>query len=292
MRSLVLLFFMAWPSLGMAQDKLKIVTTFSVLADMVQHVAGPSAEVVSITKRGAEIHGYRPTPQDIVQTLDADLVFSNGLNLEGWFNQFLRHIGDVPTVTLTNGLEPLFVSGSRSEDAANPHAWMSFEHASLYIDNIVEGLVQIDPFRSETYRQNGDAYLETLAAALEPLKAKLDSVPTSQRWLVSCEGAFGYLAQDLGLQELYIWPMNAEQNGTPDQMRNVIDVVRQQDIPVVFCESTISPDPALQIARETGARYGGVLYVDTLTSADGPAPTYYDLMVGTVTLIVEELTRE
>lgn len=297
MRLLIISLICLLPNLSWAtgtghDNKLKIVTTFSVIEDMVKNIVGPHADVVSITKRGAEIHGYRPTPRDIMETLDADIVFSNGLNLEAWFDQFIRHIGNVPNVTLTQGLEPIYVSEERGSDMANPHAWMSLNNAELYVQNIVNGLSQVDPFRSETYQQNGDAYIKALSASIDPLKAKLAQIDEAKRWLVTCEGAFGYLAKDLGLGELYIWPMNADQNGTPSQMRHVIETVRDHDIPVVFCESTISTEPALQIARETGARFGGVLYVDTLTDKEGPAATYKDLMVTTITRIVDELTKE
>ncbi|MFB9224825.1 metal ABC transporter substrate-binding protein [Paracoccus cavernae] len=279
---------MAAPAL--AQDKMKVVTTFTVLADMAAHVAGDAAEVVSITKPGAEIHGYEPTPQDIVRAQDADLILWNGMNLERWFEQFLANLGDVPSVTLTEGITPVPIAAGAYEGKPNPHAWMGLENAQIYVDNIAAAFEAQDPANAATYAANAEAYKTELRAALEPLKAEIAVIPEAQRWLVSCEGAFPYLARDLGLKELYLWPMNSDQMGTPRQVRTVIDEVRANKIPVVFCESTVNTAPAKQVARETGAQYGGVLYVDSLSEPDGPVPSYLDLLVVTTRTVADGLT--
>ena len=281
---------LAYASAAFAQDRMKVVTTFTVLADMAANVAGDAADVVSITKPGAEIHGYEPTPGDIVAASDADLVLWNGLNLELWFEQFVANLGDIPSVTVSDGITPIPISSGSYEGKPNPHAWMGLENALIYIDNIEAAFAAQDPANAETYRANAEAYKTRLRATLEPLRAKIAEVPQDQRWLVTCEGAFSYLARDLGLRELYLWPMNADQMGTPQQVRAVIDGVRDNDIPVVFCESTVNTAPAEQVARETGAAYGGVLYVDSLSLSDGPVPTYLDLLRVTSTTVAEGLT--
>jgi len=271
-------------------EKLKVVTTFTVLADMAQNVAGDVAEVSSITKPGAEIHGYEPTPQDIVRAYDADLILWNGLNLELWFEQFLSNLDDVPSVTLTDGIEPIAISEGTYEGKPNPHAWMGLDNSLIYIDNITAALSEADPINAALYASNAAAYKDQLIETIEPLRAQILEIPEDQRWLVTCEGAFSYLAKDFGLQELYLWPMNADQVGTPQQVRSVIDGVVENDIPTVFCESTVSIAPALQVARETGAAYGGELYVDSLSEADGPVPTYLDLLTVTSRTVAEGLT--
>ncbi|WP_273691030.1 metal ABC transporter substrate-binding protein [Ketogulonicigenium vulgare] len=276
---------------AMANDaRLKVVTTFTVLADMAQRVAGDAADVVSITVPGAEIHGYEPTPQDIVRAQGADLILWNGLNLELWFQQFLNNLGDVPSVTLTDGIDPISISGGDYDGRPNPHAWMGLDNAIIYINNIEAALAQHDPGNASIYAANADAYRDELRAVLEPLRAEIAAVPEAQRWLVTCEGAFSYLARDFGLHELYLWPMNADQMGTPRQVRAVIDGVREHDIPVVFCESTVNTGPAKQVARETGATYGGELYVDSLSEPDGPVPTYLDLLRVTSETVARGLT--
>ena len=272
-----------------AQDKMKVVTTFTVLADIAQNVAGETAEVVSITKPGAEIHGYEPTPQDIVRASDADLILWNGMNLERWFEQFLSNLGDIPSVTLTDGIEPISIASGSYEGKPNPHAWMGLDNALIYIDNISKAFAQYDPENAEVYAGNADAYKAKLRETIEPLRQAVADIPEDKRWLVTCEGAFSYLARDFGMKELYLWPINADQVGTPQQVRSVIDGVREHDIPVVFCESTVNTSPAKQVARETGARYGGDLYVDSLSEADGKVPTYLDLLKVPSSTVVEGL---
>lgn len=280
-------------SLGVAPvfaDRLKVVTTFTVLADMAQNVAGDAADVVSVTKPGAEIHGYEPTPRDIVRAHDADLILWNGLNLELWFEQFLRNLRNVPSATLSDGLEPISIASGEYQGKPNPHGWMGLENAIIYIDNIAAALAEHDPDNADTFKANAETYKNRLRKTLEPLRAEIQKIPEDKRWLVTCEGAFSYLARDLGLKELYLWPMNADQTGTPQQVRSVIDGVRAHDIPAVFCESTVSSDPAKQVARETGAAFGGILYVDSLSGPDGPVPTYLDLLRVTTQTIVTGLT--
>ncbi|WP_081781236.1 metal ABC transporter substrate-binding protein [Sulfitobacter pontiacus] len=256
----------------------KVVTTFTVLADMAQQVGGDAAEVVSITKPGAEIHGYEPTPRDIVGAVDADLILWNGMNLELWFEQFISNLGDIPSATLTEGVEPISIGEGEYEGKPNPHAWMGLDNALIYVDNIAAAFAEHDPDNAATYAANAESYKQEIRDTITPLRDRIAQIPEDQRWLVTCEGAFSYLARDFGLKELYLWPMNADQTGTPQQVRKVIDSVRDNDIPVVFCESTVNTSPAKQVARETGAAYGGVLYVDSLSTAEGPVPSYLDLL--------------
>lgn len=273
-----------------AEDKMKVVTTFTVLADMAANVAGDAAEVVSITKPGAEIHGYEPTPQDIVRASNADLILWNGMNLELWFEQFLSNMKDIPSATLTDGINPIPIASGSYEGKPNPHAWMGLDNALIYIDNIVIAFVENDPENAEVYVKNAHAYKAELRATIEPLKTAIAAIPEDRRWLATCEGAFSYLARDFGMKELYLWPMNADQVGTPQQVRSVIDGVRDNKIPAVFCESTVNTAPAEQVARETGVAYGGVLYVDSLSAPDGAVPTYLDLLKVTAGTVVKELT--
>ncbi len=237
----------------------KVVTTFTVIRDIAQNIAGDAAVVESITKPGAEIHDYQPTPHDIVKAQDADLVIWNGLNLERWFERFFQNVSDVPSVVASEGVKPMGISEGAYSGKPNPHAWMSPSNALIYVENIRKALVQHDPAHADTYNRNAAAYAEKIKAMDAPLRQRLASIPEEQRWLVTSEGAFSYLARDYGLRELYLWPINADQQGTPQQVRRVIDEVRKNKVPVVFSESTVSDKPARQVAKETGARYGGVL---------------------------------
>lgn len=270
----------------LAAQQFKVVTTFTVIQDMAQNVAGDKAVVESITKPGAEIHDYQPTPQDIVKAQSADLVLWNGMNLESWFERFFAQVKDKPAVVVTEGIEPISIYEGPYKDKPNPHAWMSTKNALIYIENIRQALVKYDPANAEAYNANAKAYADKIVALDQPLRERLAKVPEAQRWLVTSEGAFSYLARDYGFKELYLWAINQDEQGTPKQIRKVIDQVRKHQIPVVFSESTISDKPAKQVAKESKARYGGVLYVDSLSTKDGKVPTYIDLLNVTVSTIV------
>lgn len=274
-----------------AQDKFKAVTTFTVIADIARNVAGDAAIVESITKPGAEIHNYQPTPGDIQKAQGAQLILWNGLNLELWFEKFFANLKDVPGVVVSQGVVPMGIAEGPYTGKPNPHAWMSPTAALIYVDNIRDAFVKYDPANAETYEANAETYKGQIKAAIDPIKDELAAIPAEKRWLVSSEGAFSYLARDFDLKEVYLWPINADQQGTPQQVRKVIDAVRANKIGVVFSESTISADPAKQVARETGASYGGVLYVDSLTDASGEVPTYIDLLRVTSSRVAEGLAK-
>ncbi|MGE0419713.1 MAG: metal ABC transporter solute-binding protein, Zn/Mn family [Acetobacteraceae bacterium] len=263
----------------------KAVTTFTVLRDMAQNVAGTSAIVESITKPGAEIHTYEPTPRDLVRAQGANLILWNGLNLETWFARFLQNLNEAPNAVLTEGIAPIEISGGPYTGKPNPHAWMSPANALIYVENVRRSLAKHDPAHAGDYAANAAAYAARIRALDEPLRRRLSSIPEDQRWLVTSEGAFSYLTRDYGMKEAWLWPINAEEQGSPRQVRAVIDLVRRNRVPVVFSESTVSDKPARQVARETGAKYGGVLYVDSLSEPTGPVPTYLKLMEVTVETI-------
>ncbi|SEG60533.1 manganese/iron transport system substrate-binding protein [Thalassococcus halodurans] len=272
-----------------ASGRIKVATTFTIIADMAQNVAGDLADVVSITKPGSEIHGYQPTPRDILAAQDADLILWNGMNLELWFEQFFRNLRNVPAAVLSDGVDPMPISSGSYEGKPNPHAWMALDSALIYVDNIRDALSEVDPANAEAYAANAEVYKTQIADTIGPLRDAVRALPENQRWLATSEGAFSYLARDFDLKELYLWPINADQQGTPKQIKDVIDAVRANGVPAVFSESTVSDRPAKQIARETGAAYGGVLFVDSLSEADGPVPTYLDLLRVTSETILEGL---
>lgn len=270
-----------------ALAKMKVITTFTIIQDIAQNVAGDVAEVQSITKPGAEIHDYQPTPKDVAKAQQADLILWNGLNLERWFERFFQNMPNKAAVVVTEGIEPMPILEGEYKDLPNPHAWMSPTNALIYVENIKNAFVKYDPQNAAVYEQNAAAYSEKIKQLDKPLREALAQVPEAQRWLVTSEGAFSYLAKDYGFQEAYLWPINAEQQGTPQQVKNLIEKVRQNNIPVVFSESTISPKPIKQVAKESKANYGGVLYVDSLSAKGGPVPTYIDLLNTTVSTIVK-----
>ncbi|TBU97288.1 iron ABC transporter substrate-binding protein [Stutzerimonas kirkiae] len=271
--------------------KFKVVTTFTVIADIARNVAGDAAIVESITKPGAEIHEYQPTPGDLVKGQGAQLILWNGMGLELWFEKFFQRMKNVPSAVVSAGIDPIGIAEGPYSGKPNPHAWMSPTSALIYVDNIRDALARHDPGNAATYEANAQAYKARISASIEPIRTALSQLPEEKRWLLTSEGAFSYLARDFGLKELYLWPINADQQGSPQQVRRVIDAVRANGIPAIFSESTISPAAAMQVAREAGIHYAGVLYVDSLSEPSGPVPSYLELLTVTSRTIVEGLSR-
>ncbi len=263
-----------------------VLVTFTVLADIAAQVGGDLVDVVSLTAAGTQIHGYEPTPGDMRRAAEADLVLENGLGLEEWFARFIDAV-DVPHVVVSEGIEPLGIEGD--PNAPNPHAWASPIAGEQYVENIVAALSELVPEGAETFAANGARYTEQLRALAADVDERLSALPAEHRTLVTCEGAFSYLARDVGLEEAYLWAVNAEQQVRPQQMTDLVDLVDERDVPAVFCESTVDPGPMQQVADATGARLAGTLYVDSLSAADGPVPTYLDLVRHNTDLIVEGL---
>lgn len=272
-----------------ADERPVVLTTFTVLADIAENVAGEHLRVESITKVGAEIHGYEPTPGDLRRAAEADLILDNGLNLEAWFEQFVTDL-DVPHAVVTEGIEIMDITEDAQAGLPNPHAWMAPLNVRVYAENMATAFAKIDPEHAGDYAANAAAYGAELQAVHDELTASLNTLPVSQRALVTCEGAFSYLARDAGLTEQFLWAVNAEQQATPQQIARTIEFVREGNVPAVFCESTISDAPMQQVVEATDADFGGTLYVDSLSEADGPVPTYLDLIRHDARVIVDALT--
>ena len=246
-----------------SSGKKTVLTTFTVLADIARNVAGDDLNVESLTKPGAEIHEYEPTPSDVKKAHAADLVLDNGLNLESWFAKFVEE-SHAKHVTVSEGVTPISITEDAYAGKPNPHAWMSPSNVQKYVDVMVREFSALDPEHAADYKTRGEAYKKQLQQVRDELVSEISTLPENQRALVTCEGAFSYLTSDAGLNEKYIWAVNSEQQATPSQISSTIDYVRENHVPAVFCESTVSDNPMRQVADATGARFGGVLYVDSL----------------------------
>ncbi|WP_071187952.1 metal ABC transporter substrate-binding protein [Trichormus sp. NMC-1] len=271
------------------KEKKVILTTFTVIADMVQNVAGDKAIVESIVKPGAEIHGYEPTPSDLVRAKKVDLILDNGLGLERWAEKYYNSVPKVPHITLSAGITPVEIAENAYKGKPNPHAWMSPQNAVIYVENIRKALVDLEPANADTYNANAQAYSQKIKAIDQKLRKDLSIIPQDQRYIVSCEGAFSYIARDYGLKEVYLWAVNSEQQATPKQVEKVINTVKANKIPTIFCESTVNDKAQREVANTTGAKFGGVFYVDSLSPADGPASTYLKLLEYNVNTLIQGL---
>lgn len=262
-----------------------VVATFTVVADIARAIGGDAVRVESVIPPGTEVHGYEPTPGDVRRAHEADLIIDNGLGLEAWFAQFTQRL-DVPHVVASGDVDPVPIAGSSE---SNPHAWMSPREAQRYVDVIEEALRAIAPQDAEAIGRRADSYRAELVAMERELQAAVDTIPEDRRVLVTCEGAFSYLARDAGLDEVFLWPVNAEQQTTPQGVLAVTEEVRARDIPAVFCESTVSDRTMREVAKATGARFGGTLYVDSISASDGPVPSYLELLRHDIRTIVAGL---
>lgn len=274
------------PEANAAQDKPVVLTTFSVLADLVRQVGGDRVEVLSITKPGAEIHGYEPTPSDLVRIHEADLVLDNGLGLERWFGRFVRDL-EAPHVVLSEGVDPVDIAAGAYSGRPNPHAWMSPVQARTYVDNAERALAALSPADAGYFAQRADAFRDKLVDLEARTRAGVASNPHAA--LVTCEGAFSYLARDMGIEEHFLWPVNSDAEGTPRQIREQIEFVKYKKVPAVFCESTVNSSAQERVAAEAGVPLRGPLYVDSVSGPDGPVPTFLELLTYDIDQILEGL---
>ena len=265
-----------------------ILTSFTVLADMIKNVAGDEFKVESITKIGMEVHGYQTTPSDLIRGSEATVFIDNGFGFELWAEKFLTNL-NLKRVTIADNITPIFISEDAYKEKPNPHAWISPKRGGEYIDIIVDTLSDIKPEKKEYFIKNSVIYKNQINKIEKEFTLFINSLKENKKFLITCEGAFSYLAKDYDLKEGYLWPVNAESGVTPKRMARLINQVKENKIPAVFCESTVSNESQLVVADETGAKFGGNLYVDSLSQEEGPASTYLNMLNHNLNLIKDGL---
>ena len=265
-----------------------ILASFTVLADIIKNVAKDDFIVRSITKPGIEVHGYQPTPSDLIKASKAFIFIDNGFGFELWAEKFISNLR-VERITISDDLDPIYISEDFYKGKPNPHAWISPKRGMLYVDIIIESLSELRPSFRESFENNGKIYKNKLAKLDKDFSLFINNLDKNNRYLVSCEGAFSYLTNDYGLKEVYLWPVNAETQITPKRMARTISLVKNKNIPTLFCESTVSNESQMIVARETGAKFGGNLFVDSLSQENGPANTYLKMLEHNLKLIKKGL---
>ena len=266
------------------ESKEVILASFTVLADIISNVAKDDFIVRSITKPGVEVHGYQPTPSDLVKASSAFVFVDNGFGFELWAEKFVSNL-KVKRITISDELNPIFISEDFYKGKPNPHAWISPKRGMLYVDIIVESLSELRPSKRELFEKNGKLYKNKLAKIDQEFSLFVNNLDKEKRFLVSCEGAFSYLTNDYGLEEVYLWPVNAESQITPKRMAKTISLVKNKDVQTVFCESTVSNESQMVVVNETGANFGGNLFVDSLSNDNGPASSYLRMLEHNLNLI-------
>ena len=265
-------------------NKKLLLVSFTVLEDIVKNIVGEEFNVKSITKPGMEVHGYQTTPSDLIKGSRAEVFIDNGFGFELWAEKFVSNL-KVKRITMANNLKPLFIGEDAYKGKPNPHAWISPKRGIIYVDTLSRALSELKPESKTVFKKNAEIYKNKLLEIDEDFSLFLNTLKKNQKYLVSCEGAFTYLTNDYGLKEAYLWPVNAESQITPKRMAKVINLVKTNDIPAVFCESTVSSESQLAVARETGAKFGGNFFVDSLSEKNGPASSYIDLLKHNLNLI-------
>ena len=265
-------------------NKKLLLVSFTVLEDIVKNIVGEEFNVKSITKPGMEVHGYQTTPSDLIKGSEAEVFIDNGFGFELWAEKFVSNL-KVKRITISNNLNPIFISEDAYKGKPNPHAWISPKRGIIYVDVISSALSELKPQSKKVFKKNAEIYKNKLLEIDEDFSLFLNTLKKNQKYLVSCEGAFTYLTNDYGLKEAYLWPVNAESQITPKRMAKVINLVKTNDIPAVFCESTVSSESQLAVARETGAKFGGNFFVDSLSNKNGPASSYIELLNHNLNLI-------
>ena len=269
-------------------NKEVILASFTVLADIIENVAKDEFVVKSITKPGVEVHGYQPTPSDLIKASKAFVFIDNGFGFELWAEKFVSNL-QIKRVTISNRLEPIFISEDFYKGKPNPHAWISPKRGMIYVDIIVDSLSELKPSKAELFKNNGQIYKNKIAKIDKDFSLFINNLEKNNRYLVTCEGAFSYLTNDYGLKEAYLWPVNAESQITPKRMARTISLVKNKNIPSVFCESTVSNESQMVVASETGAKFGGDLFVDSLSQDNKSANTYLKMLQHNLTLIKKGL---
>jgi len=279
-------FSIVGPHAAQAQDRLKVLATFSILGDFVIAVGGNRVDVTSLVGPNSDAHVYSPAPADARKVADAKVVVTNGLGFEGWMGRLVRASGTkAKVIETTSGI----ATRKLADGHADPHAWQSAEHGKIYVANIRDALVATDPPGRADYESNAAAYLAKLDALDRELKAAVASIPAERRRIISSHDAFGYLQQAYGIEFIAPQGLSTESEASARDVARIITQIKREKIPAVFLENISDPRLMERIAKETGARLGGKLYSDALTDRNGDAPSYIDMMRHNMRQIVAAL---
>ncbi len=262
-------------------NKIKAVATFSILGDLVRNVGGDRVDITTLVGPNGDAHVYSPTPGDARKLAVANIVFVNGLGLEGWMTRLVAASGTkAPMIVVTKGITPRHMQDEDKSGRTpiDPHAWQSVADAKIYVANIRDGLVAIDPAGKTTYDANAAAYLTKLDELESAVKAAIDSIPADRRKIITTHDAFGYFGAAYGMAFIAPEGVSTEAEPSAKDVARIITQIKKQKIPAVFLENISDPRLMAQIARETGAIIGGTLYSDALSEPGGPAATYIDMM--------------
>lgn len=278
--------------------KLKVVVTNSILADMTKNIAGDLIDLHSIVPIGQDPHEYEPLAMDIQKTTDADVIFYNGLNLEtggdAWFTSLVKVSNKVENkdyFAVSDGVEVIYLEGQDQTGKEDPHAWLNVENGIIYATNIAKTLMVKDPANKEAYQTNLDAYVAKLDQLDQKAKAAFAAIPAEKKLIVTSEGAFKYFSKAYGVPSTYIWEINTEEEGTPEQITTLVETLRQSKVPSLFIESSVDRRPMETVSKDTGLPIHAEIFTDSVAEAGQNGDSYYAMMAWNLEKIAEGLAK-
>jgi len=284
---------------GLEQDKVQVVTTYSILYDIVKNIGGDRVEIHSLAPIGSNPHEYDPLPEDVQKTTDADAVFYNGLNLEAgnsWFEKLMVTAGksgqDAPVFRLSEGVQPKYLTTKGKEGEEDPHAWLDIQNGIKYAENARDALVKVDPEHAKVYQKNAEDYIQQLKQLHQRALDQFNQIPKEKRYLITSEGAFKYFCSAYDFEAGYIWEINSENQGTPQQVLEVVQLITSKQVPVLFVETSVDPRSMEMVSKETGVPIGGVLFTDSLGKPGEEGDTYLRMMESNMNVIMNHLQEQ
>lgn len=279
-------------------QKVQVVTTYSIIYDIVKNIGGDLVEIHSLAPIGSNPHEYDPLPADVQKTTDADAVFYNGLNLEAgnaWFNKLMETAGkdgeNAPVFLMSKGVDAKYLTTKGNEGEEDPHAWLNVKNGIIYAENARDGLIKVDPENEEIYKKNADEYIEKLEELHQKAIDEYNKIPRDKRILVTSEGAFKYFSEAYDFDAEYIWEINQENQGTPDQITRIVDIIKDKNIQALFLETSIDPRSMEAVSAETNVPIKGKIFTDSLAHPGEEGDTYISMMEWNIKTILEGLSE-
>ncbi|UOQ46976.1 metal ABC transporter substrate-binding protein [Gracilibacillus caseinilyticus] len=280
------------------EEKVQVVTTYSIIYDIVKNVGGDLVDIHSLAPIGSNPHEYDPLPEDVQKATDADAIFYNGLNLEAgnsWFDRLMetaeKDEEDAPVFLMSEGVEPMYLTTEGNEGEEDPHAWLNIENGIQYAENARDGLIEVDPDNKDVYEKNTEEYITQLKELHQDAIEQYNEIPEKERVLVTSEGAFKYFSAAYGFQAEYIWEINQENQGTPKQITRIVDIISDKGIKGLFLETSIDPRSMEAVSAETDVPIMGKVFTDSLGKTGEDGDTYIDMMKWNIQTIKEGLTE-
>lgn len=279
-------------------DKLKVVVTNSILADMTKTIAGDKIDLHSIVPIGQDPHEYEPLPEDVEKTNNADVIFYNGINLEdggqAWFTKLVKNAQKKKNkdyFAASDGVDVIYLEGESEKGKEDPHAWLNLENGIIYSKNIAKQLMAKDPKNKDTYEKNLKAYVAKLEKLDKEAKSKFDAIPANKKLIVTSEGCFKYFSKAYGVPSAYIWEINTEEEGTPDQMSSLIEKLKVVKPAALFVESSVDRRPMETVSKDSGIPIYAEIFTDSVAKKGEDGDSYYAMMKWNLDKISEGLAK-